>query len=245
MARRYPLWLHFRRRDTCASCPRPDSDRIAPSASAKGNACIWQARCPQLCPLCPPVYRRLCQSSFGTIGPSSRSLKSIRSRCRRGWYNSVIAGDFLVQNLETRIHMFLGRLETDHNIGNPCGKCWSEIGTDAPEAGRLFGAAAKQPPFKLVLSVDFHVRHNHGQHPLMSINSRYPVWHKLTPSGGSGEGAGSYLKQGHRLSPTPIGEGTTRVRNSLSHLGSSLLLRTFACTPRPLQGQALDSCFDS
>ena len=29
-----------------------------------------------------------------------------------GWYNSVIAGDFLVQNLETRIHMFLGRLRT-------------------------------------------------------------------------------------------------------------------------------------
>ena len=25
-----------------------------------------------------------------------------------GWYNSVIAGDFLVRNLETRIHMFLG-----------------------------------------------------------------------------------------------------------------------------------------
>jgi len=29
-----------------------------------------------------------------------------------GWYNSVIAGDILVQNLETRIHMFLGWQET-------------------------------------------------------------------------------------------------------------------------------------
>ena len=29
-----------------------------------------------------------------------------------GWYNSVIAGNFLLQNLETRIHTFLGRLET-------------------------------------------------------------------------------------------------------------------------------------
>jgi hypothetical protein len=26
-----------------------------------------------------------------------------------GWYNSVIAGDFLVQILETRIHKFLGK----------------------------------------------------------------------------------------------------------------------------------------
>jgi hypothetical protein len=33
------------------------------------------------------------------------------ARCPKtsaGWYNSVIASDFLVQNLETRIHMFLG-----------------------------------------------------------------------------------------------------------------------------------------
>jgi hypothetical protein len=38
------------------------------------------------------------------------------------------------------------------------------------ERSQLVGAAAKHPPLKLVLTVDFHVRHNYGQHFFMNIN---------------------------------------------------------------------------
>jgi hypothetical protein len=43
----------------------------------------------------------------------------------------------------------------------------------------LFGAAAKQPPLKLVFLFDFDVGHDHCKHLLVHIDSRYPVRHKL------------------------------------------------------------------
>ena len=43
------------------------------------------------------------------------------------------------------------------------------------ERSQLVGAAAKKPPFKLVLTIDFDVRHDHSQHLLVDIDSRYPV----------------------------------------------------------------------
>src|SRR5262249_49517857 len=30
----------------------------------------------------------------------------------------------------------------------------------------------------MVLTVHFNIRHNHSQHPLMNIDSSYPVWHR-------------------------------------------------------------------
>jgi hypothetical protein len=47
----------------------------------------------------------------------------------------------------------------------------------------LFGVAAKHPPLKQVLAVDFHVRHNHGQYLFMDIDSRYLVRHELLLAG--------------------------------------------------------------
>src|SRR5216110_2106183 len=62
----------------------------------------------------------------------------------------------------------LGRRFHDHFIDlvlkQPCG-----------ERSQLVGAAAKKPPFKLVLTIDFDVRHDHSQHLLVDIDSRYPV----------------------------------------------------------------------
>ena len=37
------------------------------------------------------------------------------------------------------------------------------------------------PSLKLVLTVDFHVRHNYTQHLFVNIDSRYLVRHCLTP----------------------------------------------------------------
>jgi len=51
------------------------------------------------------------------------------------------------------------------------------------ERSQLFRVAAEQPPFKLVFTVDFDVRHNHCQHLLMDINSRDPVRHNLLLAG--------------------------------------------------------------
>jgi hypothetical protein len=56
----------------------------------------------------------------------------------------------------------------------------------------LFGVTAEGSSLKLVLTFDFYVRHNYGQHFFMNINSRYPVSHELPP-GGSGERAESYI----------------------------------------------------
>jgi hypothetical protein len=47
----------------------------------------------------------------------------------------------------------------------------------------LFGVAAEPSSLKLVLTVDFHVRHNYGQHLFMNMDSRYPVGHKLFLTG--------------------------------------------------------------
>src|SRR5208283_2085871 len=41
------------------------------------------------------------------------------------------------------------------------------------QRAQLFGVAAKLTPLKLMLTVDFNVRHNHCQHLLMNIDSRW------------------------------------------------------------------------
>src|SRR5213078_3092896 len=70
------------------------------------------------------------------------------------------------------------------------------------ERSQLVGAAAKKPPFKLVLTIDFDVRHDHSQYLLVDIDSRYPVGHKLLLAG-SGERAAVTLTRvaGYRRSP--------------------------------------------
>src|ERR1700730_7962687 len=70
------------------------------------------------------------------------------------------------------------------------------------EGSQLFGDAAKHSPLKPELNVNFHVRHNYGQHLFMNINSRYPVRHKLLLAG-SGERAADTLTRvaGYRRSP--------------------------------------------
>jgi hypothetical protein len=47
----------------------------------------------------------------------------------------------------------------------------------------LFGAGAKQVPLKLVFLFDFDVGHDHCQHLLVDIDSRYSVRHKLLLAG--------------------------------------------------------------
>jgi hypothetical protein len=51
------------------------------------------------------------------------------------------------------------------------------------ERSQLFGAAAKQPPLKLVFLFDFDVGHDHCQHLLVNIDSRYPVGHHFLLAG--------------------------------------------------------------
>src|ERR1700739_1554333 len=55
---------------------------------------------------------------------------------------------------------------------------------------------------ELVLPIDFHIRDDYVQHPLMNIDSGYVVWHS-SPSGGSGEHVWTCVSQGHELSPLP------------------------------------------
>jgi hypothetical protein len=47
------------------------------------------------------------------------------------------------------------------------------------------------PPFELVLPLDFDIRHHHGQHPLVHIDSRDSVGHRFLLAG-SGERASSH-----------------------------------------------------
>src|SRR5450756_2200881 len=47
----------------------------------------------------------------------------------------------------------------------------------------MVGVAAKLASLQLVLAIDFDVGHDHGQHPFMNIDSRYPVGHKLLLAG--------------------------------------------------------------
>jgi hypothetical protein len=70
---------------------------------------------------------------------------------------------------------------------------------------QLGGVAAKLTPLELVLTVDFDVGNDHRQHSFMNVDSCYPVRDSVAPSGGSGERASSYLKQGHGLSLLPPG----------------------------------------
>src|SRR5438876_9943679 len=74
----------------------------------------------------------------------------------------------------------------------------------------MLRGGAKLAPLKLVLAFAFDVGHNHGQHPLMNINARYSVSHKLPP-GGSGKRAATYINQGRGLSLLPSGRNDAQL----------------------------------
>jgi hypothetical protein len=57
------------------------------------------------------LYRRGPGIELAGQAPNKNAV-AVMPKNQWGWFNSVIAGDFLVQNLETRIHTFWGRLET-------------------------------------------------------------------------------------------------------------------------------------
>jgi hypothetical protein len=44
----------------------------------------------------------------------------------------------------------------------------------------LVGVATIPAPLKLVLALHFDVSHDHGQHLLMHVDSRYPISHILS-----------------------------------------------------------------
>jgi hypothetical protein len=108
----------------------------------------------------------------------------------------------------------------------------------------LVGAAAKHPPLKLVLTVNFHVGHNYSQHPFMNIDSRYFVGHHFLLAG-SGERAAITLTRvtGYRRSPGEDNDAqlfaqtrTLRIRQSdsldFSNVVTTSPLRTVAILPR-------------
>src|SRR6266478_3807008 len=116
--------------------------------------------------------------------------------------------------LRRRFHdYFLGLL-----LDWPCG-----------QLSQLFRVAAKHPPLKPELAVNFHVRHNYGQHLFMNINSRYPVGHKLLLAG-IGERAAVTLTRltGYRRSP---GGKTTTPNYSLKHARSGSDRETASNSP--------------
>jgi len=88
--------------------------------------------------------------------------------------------------------------------------------------------AAKHPPLKPELTVNFHIRHNYCQHLFMnidSIDSRYPVRHKLLLAG-SGERAAVTLTRvaGYRRSPR--GRQRRPIIRSNSHAPDQTILRS-------------------
>src|SRR5215472_4250874 len=93
----------------------------------------------------------------------------------------------------------------------------------------MLGVAAKTAPFILVVAFDFNGGHDHGQHLLMNVNSRYAISHTVPP-GGSGERAASYIKQGRGLSPLPTGGETTPIY-SLNHARSGSDSSTASTSP--------------
>ena len=77
------------------------------------------------------------------------------------------------------------------------------------QRAQLRGAGAKRPPLKLVLAVALPLRT--PPPPTCAYERQFLLSCKTShaPSGGSGERAFSYLKQGHGLSPLPPRETTT------------------------------------
>src|SRR5712691_10326778 len=75
------------------------------------------------------------------------------------------------------------------------------------QRSQLFGATAELPSLKVELAIDFDIRHNDSEHPLVDINSRYPIGH--SSSWPKQRACCGYLKQGRGLSPLPQGRTTT------------------------------------
>src|ERR1700719_3376258 len=84
------------------------------------------------------------------------------------------------------------------------------------EGSQLFGVAAKHPPLKPELAINFHVRHNYGQHLFMNINSRYPVGHKLLLAG-SGERAAVTLSWVAGCGRSLMGRQRRPIIRSITH----------------------------
>src|SRR5215472_3818619 len=97
------------------------------------------------------------------------------------------------------------------------------------QRSQLFGVAAKLLPLKLVLAIDFDVRHNHSQHLFVDINPRYPIGHSSSWPGASGERAALTLSRvaGYRRSR----KGTTTPNYSLKHARSGPDSATASTSP--------------
>src|SRR6266478_1942084 len=114
------------------------------------------------------------------------------------------------------------------------------------QRSQLFGVAAKHPPLKPELAINFHVRHNYCQHLFMNIDSRYSVGHHFLLAG-SGEHAAVTLTRvtGYRRSP----RGKTTTPNySLKHArsGSDMFTAsTFPMHGRPRRSKPFAFLLDS
>ena len=111
------------------------------------------------------------------------------------------------------------------------------------QRSQLLRVAAKLSSLKVELTIDFHVRHNHGQHFFVNIDSRYPVSHKPLLAGA--ESVLRLHEPGLRAVAAPSGEDndaqlfaqtrTLRIRQSngfdFSSVGSTSPLRTVVILP--------------
>src|SRR6266566_8516591 len=109
------------------------------------------------------------------------------------------------------------------------------------QRSQLFGVAAKLPPLKVELAIDFDIRHNDSEHSLVDINSRYPIGH--SSSWPEERACCGYLKQGRGLSPLQLGR-TTTPNYSLKHARSgsdSVAASTSPLSSRPRRSGPLRS----
>src|SRR5207253_2584712 len=134
----------------------------------------------------------------GSVSPSARActirraLTPSRSETRLDnlmWYSSSNASNRFWSCTRLPVSWYFVRVTVRHR------RC-SGSGTKL----RVSSFAPKLAPFKCVLAVDFDVGDDHGQHPLVNINSSYLVRHVLLLLLGAESVPSGSLKQGHRLS---------------------------------------------
>src|SRR5438046_10313198 len=66
----------------------------------------------------------------------------------------------------------------------------------------MLRVAAVLALFKLILALDLYVGHDHSQHLLMDVDSRYSVRHNVSPGGSAPPAANSLTRvAGYRSSP--------------------------------------------
>src|ERR1700758_216032 len=104
------------------------------------------------------------------------------------WASSRRDSNWFCSRTRSRVNWYFRRVTVRHR------RC-SESGTKL----RVNSRATNHSSLKLVLTVDFHVGHNHGQHLFMNVDSRYSVGH--SSSWRERRTCCSYLNQGRGLSP--------------------------------------------